>query len=285
MIIWKGLGILVPIVAILGIVAGVAVGGAIGQPGLGAGIGFALAALANWGLWKMIYPKTPQVLTDPATGRQIVMNPGHSLFFIPAPAWTWILAALAIPVMFIGFTGERAAREEEAKPGYQEFKAANELIGSSSKGETHGNTQAALAAAGEFSTNMKTMTGALFTGGSKKNFMTGGSFLTYCHEGAETIVFLCHVPSLRSYKSEEAKSGLNTLAWAVATKAAGNFDPKQKKTLIVGLRGVVSYGSVQSGNLGADKPARVQDSDEKSALIQVFAAASTAPAPAAIANP
>jgi hypothetical protein len=67
-------------------VLGSILSGALGQPGVGPGLGLGLAALANWGLWKMIYPKQPRVLVDPATGQQVLLNPKHGLFFIPAKA-------------------------------------------------------------------------------------------------------------------------------------------------------------------------------------------------------
>ncbi len=271
MIIWSGLGILIPLVAILGIIVGTAISGAMGHSVAGPGLGLALAALGNWGLWKMIYPKQPKILVDPSNGQQVVLNPKHGLFFIPAKAWTWILGVLAVPVMLLGAIGEGAAAKEAAKPGYKEFDAADNLISSKSKGATHGNSDAAKASAAGFSSAMKAMTEALFTGGSKKNLMTGGDFLTYCHDGADTIVFLCHVPSLRSYKSDEAKDGLNKIAWSVATDAAKKLDPNHKKNLMVGLRGITSYGSVLQGRNGEEQASSPAGSDDKSVFLPVFA--------------
>lgn len=271
MIIWNGLGILIPLVAIFGVVAGTFLLNALGFPGLGPGIGLGLAALGNWGLWKLIYPKQPKILVDPATGQQVVMNPKHGLFFIPAKAWTWIFALLALPSMFMGTIGERETTKKAAMPGFKEFKAADDLIDGKSKGQTHGTSEAAKMAAGEFSTAMKTATEAMFSGGSKKNLMTGGNFLTYCLEGPETIVFLSHVPSLRSYKSEDAKNGLNMLAWEIARQAAAKLDPDKKKTLMVGLRGVVSYGSIQQGKAGDEKPTSPADPHDTSVFFPTFA--------------
>jgi hypothetical protein len=268
MIIWSGVGILIPLVAVFGIIVGSVLGGALGMPVVGAGFGFLLAAAGNWGLWKLVYPKTPRILVDPATGRQVVQNPKHGLFFIPAKAWTWILAILAVPAIVIGIVGEKAAAADAAKPGYSQFKAANDLIDSKRNGETHGNTEVAKSAAAEFSSGMKAMTEVMFSGGSKKNLMTGGTFLTYCHDGPDTIVFLCHVPSLRNYKSDESREGLNKIAWSVASEAASSLDPSHKKTLMVGLRGVTSYGSIQQGP--PDAPTLV--SDDTSMFYTVFAA-------------
>lgn len=270
MIIWSGLGILIPLVAILGVFVGTAISGALGHAAAGPGLGLVLAAAANWALWKMIYPKQPKILIDPSNGQQVVLNPKHGLFFIPAKAWTWILGILALPVMLLGAIGEKAAAKEAATPGYKEFHAADDLIGSKTHGIAHGNNDAAKTSASGFSNTMKTMTAALFTGGSKKNLLTGGDFLTYCHHGEDTIVFLCHVPSLRSYKSDEAKDGLNKIAWIAANQAAAELDPDHKKNLMVGLRGIASYGSVLQGKNGGEAPTSPAGSDDKAVFLPVF---------------
>ncbi len=271
MIIWAGLGILIPLVAIFGIAVGSILGAAVGQPGPGFGLGFLLAALANWGLWKLVYPKTPKVLIDPATGRQVVILPKHSLFFIPARAWTWILVALAVPGLFIGISGGRQDAAEAALPGYKEFDAADQLIDSKRNGEVHGDSDSAKQAALRFSRGTKTMSEVLFSGGSKKNLLTGGEFLTFCHEGKDIIVFLCHVPSLRSYKSDESRQGLQKMAWIVANEAADALDPEHRKSLVVGLRGITSYAAVLKGSVGAGSPSTSLEEDVKSHLIPAFA--------------
>ena len=271
MIIWSGLGILIPLVAIVGLVAGTVLGTALGFPVAGIGLGFLLAATGNWGLWKLVYPETPKVLIDPATGQQVVINPKHGLFFIPARAWTWILGFFAIPAVLLGVIGEKAAAENAAKPGYSQFSQANDMIDSHRDGIAHGNSEAAKNAAAEFSTHMKAMSAALFTGGSKKNLMTGGDFLTYCHEGPDTVTFLCHVPSLRSYKSEEAKEGLNMIAWSIAKDAVTTMDPEGGKTLTVGLRGMTTYGSIQQGKTGPDAADPTLAADEPSIFYPAFA--------------
>jgi hypothetical protein len=271
MIIWSGLGILIPVIAIAGIVFGTMIAGALGQTHLGPGIGLVVAALANFGVWKMIYPKKPRVLVDPATGQQVLMPPKHGLFFIPAKAWTWLLAILAVPALFMGVIGSRAEAEAAAKPGYKEFEAANDLIGSSSKGTVHGNTASAREAASGFSDTMKEMTDMLFTGGSKKNLLTDGAFLTYCHEDSDSVVFLCHVPSLRSYKSDDVQSGLDSVAWAAANRALAKIEGAGDRKLVVGLRGISSYGSILSGQVGAEAPDKATDTHDRSIFFAAFA--------------
>ena len=279
MIIWSGLGILIPLIAIAGMIAGTMLAGALGNTAYGPGLGLLLAAFANWGLWKMVYPKKPKVLVDPQTGRQVLITPKHGLFFIPARAWTWILAVIAIPVLAGGGIAGKAAAKEAAMPGYSAFKAANDLIGSKSDGAIHGNSDAAKQAAAGFSSSMKTMTGMFFSGGSKKNLMTGGDFLTYCQDGADSIVILCHVPSLRSYKSEESKKALADIAWNAAAGVAEKLDPDHKKSLLVGLRGIASYGSIQQGKTGAEESASSLDTSDKSVFFPAFVETPAIPEP------
>lgn len=57
MIIWSGLGTLVPVIAVAGIFIGSFLAKSVGQPRLGIGTGLAIAALLNFLAWKMIYPK------------------------------------------------------------------------------------------------------------------------------------------------------------------------------------------------------------------------------------
>jgi len=288
MIIWKGLGILVPLLAILGSVAGSVAGSLLGHPSLGAGLGLGAAAIGNWFIWKAINAKPGRVLVDPQTGQQVILKSTHSLFFIPAGFWTWPMLLFAI-FLTIGASGAKKSQERNEKtPGYKEFEAAHALISSGSKGQIHGNTQAAKSAAQEFSSKLKTMTSMAFTGGSKKNLMSGGEFLTYCQHGTSMIVILCHVPSLRSYKTKETKEALAELAWAAGTAAAKELDPEHKKTLIVGLRGIASYGSIQKGASTEDGKPDSLDTSQRSVFYPAFApvaAAATPPAPVAPATP
>lgn len=169
---------------------------------------------------------------------------------------------------------ENAALEAQ-KPGFKEFTAANALIGTSSNGVVHGNTDAAKQSATSFSNSMKLMTEASFTGGSKANLMTGGEFLTYCHENNDTIVFLCHVPSLRSYKTAESKSALEDIAWASAQKATKALYPEQKKRKSSSAcAALLSYGSMQEGDV-SDEVVLAKSTPEDSVFYPAFIPAAT----------
>jgi len=132
---------------------------------------------------------------------------------------------------------------------------------------------------------MKDINEEAFSGGSKRNMMTGGDFLTYCHDSADEIVFICHVPELRNYKSGESKSALAEIAWGSAKAAAQLLDPAEKKTLTVGLRGIASYGILLKGHIGEDSPARSGSSGKVAILFPGFAKSAVSaslPIPSAI---
>lgn len=277
MIIWKGFGILVPLIAIFGMVGGTVLASVFGFAEMGLGLGLGLAAIGNWFIWKAINSQPGKVLVDPQTGQQVILKPTHSLFFIPARFWTWPMALFAV-MMMLGASGAKESSEREAAtPGYKEFEAAHKLIGSSTKGRIHGNNEAAKETAQGFSSLMRTMTSMAFTGGSKKNLMTDGEFLTYCHDRGDTIVILCHVPSLRSYKTEETKAALAEIAWAAGKAAIKEIDPDHKKTLMVGLRGIASYGSIQKGATTGDAKPKKLGTSSRSVFYPAFAPVAVMP--------
>lgn len=279
MIIWKGLGILVILAGIAGMILGGVLGAAVGLGAFAGVIGALTAALANWGLCKLLYRRPARVLVDPATGRQVLDRPSHSLFFIPAYAWTWIFVVLAIPLAIGGYASNSQEKKNAATPGYAGFNAANELVDSKSKGTTHGNSPEAKATAETFSELLKKLQQQAFNGGTKRNLLTGGEFLTYCHHGKDAIVFLCHVPELRNYKDQGAKDALAEIAWITATTAARKLDPEAKKNLVVGLRGIASYGFILSGNPADEKPQQAGESAKATILYPPFIDTPDSPAP------
>lgn len=107
MIVWRGYGILVVLLAVLGMVLGQlgveAMGAALPEayrPG-GGFIGMLLAAALVYGLHRLIDAKQPpRVLVDKETGQEMVFKPKHDLFFIPVKYWSFVLIALAVVLLF-----------------------------------------------------------------------------------------------------------------------------------------------------------------------------------------
>ena len=280
MIIWKGWGILVVLAGIGGLVIGGLLGAALGMGAYVGAAGMLVAALANFGLCKLLYRREARVLVDPRSGQQFLDKPSHSLFFIPAKAWTWIFAALAVPMAIFGAGAKKLEAKLAATPGHAAFQAANKLIDSRGDAVTHGNTPEAKTAAGLFSTMIQEIQKQAFTGGSKRNLMTGGDFLTYCHQGTDAVVFLCHVPELRNYKEQEAKDSLAEIAWVTAKTAALKLDPEKKKQVVVGLRGIANYGFIMSGSHAEEKPPLAAKDSDAEILYPPFADTQATPAPA-----
>jgi hypothetical protein len=98
MIIWKGYGFLVLVIAV---VLGAAVSMLFKQFGLsedlGAGIGALIAAVAIWFTGaKLNSPAKNRTVVDKRTGQEIVLQPGHSLFFIKVQYWAFIVGAIGL---------------------------------------------------------------------------------------------------------------------------------------------------------------------------------------------
>lgn len=255
-IIWKGFGILVPIIAVAGFVIGGVLGAATGSAGVGVGLGMGMAALGIWLLEKALMPKRPRF--NPAVGPvppalPMPKSSGSSFFFVPLMGWVWLIAILSVPVVAMGILSDVSGRKQMAKPGYKEFSVAEEQASTSSREIGSGNTPAAGKAATAFATDFRRETLAIFSG--KK--LSTDDFHAYCQETPDTIVMICEVPGYRHFKSADAKATMDKLAWAACCKAVGALDPEHKKTLMIGLKGLVSYGSIQKGKTTAATPERL----------------------------
>lgn len=103
MIVWRGWGILVVIVAALAValVRGVTVAlfGAGTYDRQGAWLlplSLTLAAPIVWPLGRFLNGRDARTLVDPATGQRVTLRPDHSLFFIRMEYWAIILVLVAV---------------------------------------------------------------------------------------------------------------------------------------------------------------------------------------------
>jgi hypothetical protein len=133
-------------------------------------------------------------------------------------------------------------------PGKKEFLVADNKVGIFSGTATFGDSPEALAFANDFSKEMGEMQSAFFTGGSHLNAATAGHFLTFCRITPSQVIVLCHVPDMRGYK-DDALEALNKLAWLTAQTEAKTQNVDKNASLVVGLRGFASYGSVWEGKV------------------------------------
>lgn len=158
-------------------------------------------------------------------------------------------------LLFIGFIVFRGYQHHQWRkenppviiPGQAEFKAADKLILSDKEGTSFGNTEEARELARQYSEIMRRFRDKLFTrGNTGKISFTKGSFLTYCHQDADSCVFLVHVPQLRHY-TEEAKEQMVEVAWLSANTCLEQSGTTNTK-LGLGVKGVMYYCGVLEGN-------------------------------------
>ena len=108
MIIWKGWGILVIVIAVAAIIIiqGV-VGAASGDPQFyevhdwPKGLALLLAAVGVYFVGRYFNNKPGRVMIDKATGREFVFRRVHSLFFVRMEYWAFVLAAIGVVLFFV----------------------------------------------------------------------------------------------------------------------------------------------------------------------------------------
>ncbi|TLD69867.1 hypothetical protein FEM03_16240 [Phragmitibacter flavus] len=261
MIIWTGHGILIPIAAIFGFIAGFVLSGVTKDSlNLEWGSQWSLAA-AVWGATMMvwIYAKslgktTEQTLLDPRTRQPVLLRKKHTFFFITGSGWMMLLGFLAIGGTVLAFIGPKAGANTDSsmvvdEPSMKAFKEADRLIVGASGGVAHGNTAKAKELAEQFSTLISAYREMGVEEGKKKPVvsLSKGQFLTYCLLTKEKCVFLVHVPELRKF-SDDAKDFICQAAWRSAQELAHHLEVKPV-TLGVGVRGALLYERAMSGKL------------------------------------
>lgn len=180
------------------------------------------------------------------------------------------LVCVVIGALLSGGCGKS---DRPGKPGETEFEAVNRKITTNKDGASHGDSPETVAAAGEFAASMKQMQALMFTGGSGKSFASGGEFVTAIVQRPDAVIVLCHVPELRHYKTEEARASLAGLAWTVAQRTTAKLPGVTAGTkLMVGLRGVVSYGPIWEGKMEGDAEVKNDDVGGRKRFYPHFAA-------------
>ena len=91
MIIWSGWGILVFVIAVIGLIVGFAV---VPSESWAFAAGALVAAAGNFGFTQLLDRRKERTLIDPQSNQQVILRHGDSLFFIPVRYWTWIFLGL-----------------------------------------------------------------------------------------------------------------------------------------------------------------------------------------------
>jgi hypothetical protein len=95
MIVWSGKGILSALVFIVSLI-GLNSLPALQQPGFGLIGSLFVAAVFSWFMGKKWNEQEGQVLIDKASGREVMIEPNHSLFWIKMQYWGIIFAVLGL---------------------------------------------------------------------------------------------------------------------------------------------------------------------------------------------
>jgi hypothetical protein len=108
MIIWRGWGILVVLIAMAMLIAvQLATGAVFGDPEFykvhdwPKGVALLLAAVAVYFAGSYFNSRPGRTMIDKATGREIVLRRVHSLFFVPMQYWGFVLAAFGVVLFFV----------------------------------------------------------------------------------------------------------------------------------------------------------------------------------------
>ena len=106
LMIWRGLGFLVPIIFFIGVLLTQSIAAAIwgnsvlDRDNLLMAISCFVAAIICYLIGSLFDRKKPKVYIDKETGQEFVVKKTHSFFFIPLKTWGFILPIIAI-VLFI----------------------------------------------------------------------------------------------------------------------------------------------------------------------------------------
>ena len=103
MLVWRGMGFLVLVIAALGYVAGGSVGDLVGQEearAIGSGLGLIISGVVTWLLGQRWNGEPERTLVDVETGEPVIFRRRHSLFFIPMQWWGLVVGVMGLASLF-----------------------------------------------------------------------------------------------------------------------------------------------------------------------------------------
>jgi hypothetical protein len=107
MLIWSGLGILVPVLTIVVLCVTQAMTdsflgeGAYTAHGLPKLMALWCSAAIMWLIGNALAKRPGRVLLDPQTGQQVLLKSNHTFFFIHVEYWAYLLLAFGIVALFL----------------------------------------------------------------------------------------------------------------------------------------------------------------------------------------
>lgn len=146
-------------------------------------------------------------------------------------------------------------------------------ISGSSQESAHGNSPKAIQLAGKFASAMDLAHETSFA--SSKARKKSARYVVHCELRDGSCAFLVHVPDYRKF-TDEAKGTLEEIAWQTAgavLKNDGSIEPDTD--LCVGLKGLVLFGSIMTGQANDDAPD--ETTKDESDMDRFFAAKAEEP--------
>lgn len=249
MIIFSGLGILIPVFYFAGFIPVMLLCTAIRMDFVKS---FALSTWAGaamiWLFAKTIGRPKVQQLYDPQTRRPVTLVSSHTIFFMGGKVWAVIAAlfALFLTVESWRVKGSFALLDDLGSltpPGAASFFAADNRL-SKAGAEDAGNSEDARKLAESVSKALKSVR-VLTSDANGETSSLKGQFVTYCQLSKEACVFLVHAPDIAK-RSPEEKAVIVDAAWAMAQAHMAELKPAPAQ-LAVAVRGATRYVSVWIG--------------------------------------
>ena len=180
-----------------------------------------------------------------------------------------------VPLLTLLVIGLAGCKQEAPKPGQEAFDAANARITVLEAKPGFGNTAQAERVAALFAVEVANREADAFEGGkdANKSLTTKGTWLTYCQDHGDAVVFLVHVPNLDTYEGED-RQALAALAWETAAELSEPLRSAGSKKVVVALRGNLLFGAIAEGTVGGKPAIQVGAAVATDVLFPHFVAAS-----------
>lgn len=138
-------------------------------------------------------------------------------------------------------------------PGTEELRNAGKLIVSARHGTALGNSAEAISIAAKVSAELKAIRQTMFSEGNRDSLdmkmLTKGEFVVFCQLNSDSCAVLIHVPEMRRYTPDAAKS-MASLAYNSVAQALPAEKKQSLRKLAVATRGTMMYDTILVGESG-----------------------------------
>lgn len=248
MIIFSGLGLLIPVFYFAGFLPTIVLCTMLKMDflksfALSTWVGAAMVLLFGKTIGR---PKERQLL-DPQTGNAVRLITKHTIFFMGGMVWAVIAGVFALYLSILAVRSKKSFvlldHHDSANPAAAPFMAADNRLAKAGAAD-FGNSKAALKLAVGISKALSAVQ-VMTPDDQGKSGPIGGHFVTCCQLSAEACVFLIHSPDLAKRTPTEL-AVIKNATWAMAQMQCASLDPKPTR-LAVAIRGATRYESIWIG--------------------------------------